>query len=281
MSKIPCNVIRDLMILYEDNVCSEESRQMVDSHIEECESCRKEYQIMNRSLPEISFDKQGGESADKSGDEFLEYAKRAVKKFERRMTYKHLMTFYLVVVLAVVMLVIWKDNLQYRVKVVPSEDIRVSELYELENGDIYCTFTCKDIFGGVQISGLKVPQGKTRQNSDQGWYEISFQYPGLFEKSIAEKIYDNQISVVFKRKVQENENWIENEEGRMVPDESSIAITHICTSIYYKGNNKEDRLPVWEAGQKIEPAPEAIEERVRENEEYSEYYWEGLSWIIE
>lgn len=91
-----------------------------------------------------------------------------------------MMTFYLVVVLAVVLLIIWKDNLQYRVNMVPSGDIRVSELYELENGD-----------------------------------------------------------------------WIENEEGRMVPDESSIAITHSCTSIYYKGNNKEDRLPVWEAGQKL------------------------------
>lgn len=29
MSKIPCNVIRDLMILYEDDVCSEESSQKI------------------------------------------------------------------------------------------------------------------------------------------------------------------------------------------------------------------------------------------------------------
>ena len=30
MRKIPCHIIQDLMVLYEDNVCSEESRQMVE-----------------------------------------------------------------------------------------------------------------------------------------------------------------------------------------------------------------------------------------------------------
>ena len=40
MSKMSCQVIRDLMILYEDDVCSKESRGLIEEHIEECEECR-------------------------------------------------------------------------------------------------------------------------------------------------------------------------------------------------------------------------------------------------
>ena len=39
--KTPCNVILDLIPLYHDKVCSQESRDLVDEHIKECRSCEK------------------------------------------------------------------------------------------------------------------------------------------------------------------------------------------------------------------------------------------------
>lgn len=36
----PCGVIRDLLPLYIDNVCNEESKQAVEKHLSECEECR-------------------------------------------------------------------------------------------------------------------------------------------------------------------------------------------------------------------------------------------------
>ena len=44
MSKIPCAVIQDLMVLYEDDVISAESRKLVEEHIQECEDCRILYE---------------------------------------------------------------------------------------------------------------------------------------------------------------------------------------------------------------------------------------------
>lgn len=38
-----CGIIRDLMPLYHDNVCSEESRAAVEEHISECNDCREYY----------------------------------------------------------------------------------------------------------------------------------------------------------------------------------------------------------------------------------------------
>ena len=38
--KLNCKVIEDLLALYTDNVCSDESRKLVEEHLRECEKCR-------------------------------------------------------------------------------------------------------------------------------------------------------------------------------------------------------------------------------------------------
>lgn len=40
MSK-QCKIIEDLLPLYHDGVCSEESRQMIEEHLSQCEECRR------------------------------------------------------------------------------------------------------------------------------------------------------------------------------------------------------------------------------------------------
>lgn len=37
-----CDIVRDLIPLYLDNVCSQESRRFVEEHAEHCESCKEE-----------------------------------------------------------------------------------------------------------------------------------------------------------------------------------------------------------------------------------------------
>ena len=36
-----CDIVRDLLPLYEDGLCSEESRKAVEEHLKSCEACRK------------------------------------------------------------------------------------------------------------------------------------------------------------------------------------------------------------------------------------------------
>lgn len=48
--KIPCEVIRDLLPLYHDRVCSAESGRMVEEHLKVCEECGKELQMMDAQL---------------------------------------------------------------------------------------------------------------------------------------------------------------------------------------------------------------------------------------
>ena len=44
--RYPCGIIKDLLPLYIDEVCDEESKQAVDNHLAECEACRKYHEAM-------------------------------------------------------------------------------------------------------------------------------------------------------------------------------------------------------------------------------------------
>ena len=41
--KYPCSLIQDLLPLYHDGVCSEESSKIIENHLSECSSCKDYY----------------------------------------------------------------------------------------------------------------------------------------------------------------------------------------------------------------------------------------------
>lgn len=51
--KYSCEMIRDLLALYMDDVCSEESKKAVKEHLQECEDCRRMLQDMSEEQTEI------------------------------------------------------------------------------------------------------------------------------------------------------------------------------------------------------------------------------------
>ena len=48
---ISCEVIQDLLPLYEDQYCSEASRALVEEHLKECEICRKKSKSFQAEIP--------------------------------------------------------------------------------------------------------------------------------------------------------------------------------------------------------------------------------------
>tara|TARA_Y100000588_G_C13856866_1_gene754460 strand:- start:313 stop:756 length:444 start_codon:yes stop_codon:yes gene_type:complete len=48
--KISCDVVKDLLPLYHDEVCSLESKKLVEAHLETCESCKEELEKYNIDL---------------------------------------------------------------------------------------------------------------------------------------------------------------------------------------------------------------------------------------
>lgn len=48
--KVSCEIIKDLIPLYHDGVCSDDSRVMIEGHLLECDSCKAELQAMDEVL---------------------------------------------------------------------------------------------------------------------------------------------------------------------------------------------------------------------------------------
>lgn len=48
--KIACDIIKDLLPLYHDNVCSKDSRALVEEHLSQCESCRAELKEIDKEF---------------------------------------------------------------------------------------------------------------------------------------------------------------------------------------------------------------------------------------
>ena len=69
--RVSCEIMKDLLPLYHDGVCSNDSRAIVEEHLVECDSCKAELQAMDE---EFSINKK---------DQNLKEAE-AVKKLSRK-----------------------------------------------------------------------------------------------------------------------------------------------------------------------------------------------------
>ena len=50
--KLECEIVRDLLPLYHDDVVSEVTKTAVAEHLSECEDCAEEYRKLSADLPE-------------------------------------------------------------------------------------------------------------------------------------------------------------------------------------------------------------------------------------
>ena len=113
----PCGIIRDLLPLYIDDVCNEESKQAVQKHLSECEKCRSCYEAMKST--EGFEDKRSDNSEDSKMASSLKNVKNTINKKIRNTV---------LCAVAAVLVVIFGFNLLFNVAIknVSLEDITVS-----------------------------------------------------------------------------------------------------------------------------------------------------------
>lgn len=63
--KITCDIIGDLMSLYIDDVCTEDTKEAVEEHIKKCSSCRTLFENMSAEIPIFIPEKTEAELAKK------------------------------------------------------------------------------------------------------------------------------------------------------------------------------------------------------------------------
>lgn len=93
MRDTPCDVIRDLLALYVDGVCSDESRALVEAHRESCPECAAVEASMRNAVPAPAQ------------EEDISIA-QALKSLRKHMTRKRIVTVGLITILIVALIVL-------------------------------------------------------------------------------------------------------------------------------------------------------------------------------
>ena len=69
MEKINCNVIQDILTLYIEDTVSEDTKKLVEAHLQNCEICRQVYQETKTDLEnDIKISMQTKNSNNKAND---------------------------------------------------------------------------------------------------------------------------------------------------------------------------------------------------------------------
>ena len=253
MAKIPCEIIRDLLPLYQDDICSEKSRNAIEEHIKECESCRTYLKKMEGEIP-IETDKIEGTDEEWKG--FREFSEKVSRKLNRRIVMACGVVFLICMMLTVVLC---SDAFQsYHLSRIAAKDIKTEEVYQLKDGRLYVHVKSKR-----RITGLSYPQsgtdtdtntaagkdavGAVREPKNTATYEISM------DSSI--NPFARVMYITFK------------EAAYVIPFEDGQIVTENGTKVSefdYIGRSGEKKI-LWQENDEVKQAPERIEKFVKES----------------
>jgi len=121
-----CDIIRDLLPLYRDNVCSEASRKLVEEHLVDCPECRN-------ALAQIEKDVNTPEPT-------MQETFKAWQKLQRKILLKRLRIAALVIVLLVSAVsggMYVHERYMFAQFPMDVNDVEITSLYRLEDGSIY------------------------------------------------------------------------------------------------------------------------------------------------
>lgn len=162
--KYQCEVIKDLLPLYIDDVCSKESRKIIEEHIEICDDCRQYYNTMSLADNNIvSEDKNNEILADS-----LKNVKKQIKIKKIMAVSSTLLIVFIFLCISIVAII----GLQHMDYIIPySDDITLTEetpeewkeWYSERNNQLIIRAEGKQIVGMIsELVEIEV-EGKTEK----------------------------------------------------------------------------------------------------------------------
>ena len=129
MNKISCNVVKDLLPLYIDCAVSDATYEEVAAHLNDCETCRKEYELLIKDVP-----------IPENTDMRMESA-QVLKNMKRKLRRKRICVSVISVVLTLaISLFAWWGLTQYSCIPLKQEEI-TAVAFQFQDGSICITTT--------------------------------------------------------------------------------------------------------------------------------------------
>ena len=230
--KISCKIIEDILPLYADEVCSEESRALIEGHVAECEKCRKKLGMMSET---------GNEKADIRP---LKNVGRWLEKLKLKTLIKGIVSGALIIGFIVFSIYFLT---QVAIMKVGADHVTVSDVCELSDGNIAFHLYVDDSFDLNCISAevdndgnmYIIPQRTIIENRRDTYFN-----QGLFNMYYGVEIHE------FDPETCRDTN----------PDLDFFFTAGVEPKAVYLSVRGEDIL-IWEKGMELPPASEEVEER--------------------
>jgi len=223
--KLPCEMVRDLLPLYHDGVCSEVSEAMVKEHLEGCANCR---QVLKEIDAEIAVP---GLEVEKAQPLVSIHVRWNAQK--RRMLLKCLAAGAGVFVL---LAAAWFVTTQWRFVPVEKEDYIVRQTAQLADGTIY-----------LEFSNYYVHATPDYTITEDGRLYETHKRTLLFAER--EEDRGGYASITIDP---ETSTW-PNADGERVR----------ITAFYLGKPNSEDAILLWCKGMELPPASDELEEEIK------------------
>ncbi len=227
MSKISCDIIKDILPLYYDDVCSEDSKKMVEEHLAQCSSCKSELDRIQTDMriPKEDIEKNRDDGkVIKDISVFWEHSK--AKAFMKGAVITAIS--FTIIFLGYTGLFCWD------VVSVPTDVVKITNVCELEDGRIAYHVKLTD---GYNLRRLKF------EMDENGKFYVAPYRPMVKSKSAVDEVLTNEYYILGEVEYSAYED--------RYGDGAEIKELYFGTP--------KDNVLVWEKGMDLPKASEEIE----------------------
>ncbi len=191
-----CDVVKDLLPSYNDNLLSETSSKLVEEHLKICENCRKELMYMSKDIPMPKLEQQKEE---------IDYLRGYKKNKIRTVGFAILMTINIFIMIFII-LFIYNDKTEYSY---PIEQLNfIYKETVVSKGENRLIFTIENIKHDFKL----VEHRETDENNNTIIFlKFIGKFPLIPEMEIgSHSLYDFVIDDTV------NKIYLENDEGNLI-----------------------------------------------------------------
>ncbi|PYI52572.1 zf-HC2 domain-containing protein [Paenibacillus flagellatus] len=232
MSKSECDIVKDLLPLYVDDVCSEASGRMIREHLAVCGDCKDEWEHL-RSGFAVS-----PETADSSRSE-IEVIKGISALWNRSMAKAFAKGVAITALSAAILVLAYIGLFRWNVTTVSADTIKITDVSKLADGRIAFHVRLTD--------GYELHEVRFDSDGNGNFYLTPYR-PIVKEKPIMEGGLANRYYVLddFLQHVYREKHGGSGE----------------ITALYF--GTREDNVLIWKKGMDVPAASEAVEALLRE-----------------
>lgn len=252
MSNMQCSVIQDLLPLYVDDACSEQSRLLVEKHLQTCAECREQLAAMKEALLlPIRYE---------AGQQDAQAIQSLAKVWHKTKLFAWLKGIVVASISFAVLIAIYMLLTEWKIIAVPAQNFEVSEVYQLSDGSISYRLKATD---GYELNMIK----KTYDDQGNAYMQG---YRPLVKKKTELKYglhnYLHRIDLNMIQRLDVNQlDWNNDDANDSIQfdltkdnDQLQSISTSELKALYY--GTAENAILIWRQGMELPQASEELEQ---------------------